>query len=138
MKRIHLLIIAVGVRSKLLFLFVLFITQNIFSLTYNVTVPTGTKACYFAGEIIGWSHQAMTKVDETHYTISFANANPTQPYKYCSGPDWGYEELDAAGVPIANRTYNVADVVIKWRAVYEPGAVVTQINYNRHYNQPWP
>ncbi|MDD2997080.1 MAG: alpha/beta hydrolase-fold protein [Paludibacter sp.] len=127
MKRIHLLIIAVGVRSKLLFLFVLFITQNIFSLTYNVTVPTGTKACYFAGEIIGWSHQAMTKVDETHYTISFANANPTQPYKYCSGPDWGYEELDAAGVPIANRTYNVADVVIKWRAVYEPGAVVTQI-----------
>ena len=98
MKRIHLLIIAVGVRSKLLFLFVLFITQNIFSLTYNVTVPTGTKACYFAGEIIGWSHQAMTKVDETHYTISFANANPTQPYKYCSGPDWGYEELDAAGV----------------------------------------
>lgn len=127
MKRIHLLMIAVGVRSKLLFLFVLFITQNIFSLTYNVTVPTGTKACYFAGEIIGWSHQAMTKVDETHYTISFANANPTQPYKYCSGPDWGYEELDAAGVPIANRTYNVADVVIKWRAVYEPGAVVTQI-----------
>ena len=86
MKRIHLLIIAVGVRSKLLFLFVLFLTQNIFSLTYNVTVPAGTKACYFAGEITNWTHQEMQKTDATHYTITFASATATQPYKYCSGP----------------------------------------------------
>jgi hypothetical protein len=36
------------------------------TVTYNVTVPTGTPACYIAGAMNGWSHQAMTKVDDTH------------------------------------------------------------------------
>lgn len=97
------------------------------SLVYNVTVPSGTKACYFAGEITNWQQQAMTRIDVTHYSITFANATTTQQYKYCSGPGWAYEELNAAGSVISNRTYNAADVVQKWRAVYEPEVAVTQI-----------
>ena len=69
----------------------------------------------------------MQKVDETHYKITINTASPND-YKYCSGPDWSYEELDAAGLAISNRSYNAADVVIKWRAVYNPNP--TGVTYN--------
>ena len=88
--------------------------------TYNVTVPAGTKACYIAGEMNAWSHTEMTKVDETHYTITIAEATTAMKYKYCSGPDWAYVEKDANGEEIADRTYSENDVVATWLAVYEP------------------
>ena len=88
--------------------------------TYNVTVPAGTKACYIAGELNGWSHTEMTKVDETHYTLTVANATTAMKYKYCSGPAWEYVEKDANGEEIADRTYSENDVVATWLAVYEP------------------
>ena len=89
--------------------------------TYNVTVPAGTKACYIAGEMNGWSQQEMTKVDETHYTITIAEATTAMKYKYCSGPDWAYVEMQADGVTdVQDRTYAANDVVEAWKAVYEP------------------
>ena len=88
--------------------------------TYNVTVPAGTKACYIAGEMNAWSHTEMTKVDETHYTITIAEATTAMKYKYCSGPGWDYVEKDANGEEIADRTYSENDVVATWLAVYEP------------------
>ena len=88
--------------------------------TYNVTVPAGTKACYIAGEMNAWSHTEMTKVDETHYTITIAEATTAMKYKYCSGPGWEYVEKDANGEEIADRTYSENDVVATWLAVYEP------------------
>ena len=88
--------------------------------TYNVTVPAGTNACYIAGEMNAWSHTEMTKVDETHYTITIAEATTAMKYKYCSGPDWAYVEKDANGEEIADRTYSENDVVATWLAVYEP------------------
>ena len=88
--------------------------------TYNVTVPAGTKACYIAGEMNAWSHTEMTKVDETHYTITIAEATTAMKYKYCSGPAWDYVEKDANGEEIADRTYSENDVVATWLAVYEP------------------
>ena len=89
--------------------------------TYNVTVPVGTKACYIAGEMNGWSQQEMTKVDETHYTITIAEATTAMKYKYCSGPDWAYVEMQADGVTdVQDRTYSANDVVEAWKAVYEP------------------
>ena len=89
--------------------------------TYNVTVPAGTKACYIAGEMNGWSQQEMTKVDETHYTIPIAEATTAMKYKYCSGPDWAYVEMQADGVTdVQDRTYAANDVVEAWKAVYEP------------------
>ena len=31
------------------------------AVTYNVTVPKGTKACYIAGAMTSWGFTAMTK-----------------------------------------------------------------------------
>ena len=88
--------------------------------TYTVTVPAGTKACYIAGEMNGWSQQEMTKVDETHYTITIATATTAMKYKYCSGPSWDYVEKTVAGGDVANRVYSANDVVEAWAAVYDP------------------
>ena len=90
-------------------------------LVYNVTVPAGTKACYIAGAMNGWSQEEMTKVDDTHYTISIKGATTEMKYKYCSGPSWDYEEVTADGGKVEDRVYSENDVVAAWKAVYAPG-----------------
>ena len=90
------------------------------SVTYNVTVPVGTKACYIAGEMNSWIQQIMTKVDDTHYKITIENADISQKYKYCSGPAWSYNEQDASGNINANRSYSTNDIVASWSHVYDP------------------
>lgn len=89
-------------------------------LTYNVTVPMGTSACYIAGDMNGWTFTEMTKVDNTHFTITIAGATTTMTYKYCSGPAWEYVEQDAYGSEISNRTYSTNDVVESWANIYQP------------------
>lgn len=84
------------------------------TVTYNVTVPTGTPACYIAGAMNGWSHQAMTKVDETHYTITIEGAEKTQEYKYYASNNWDCVELNEDGSEKANRTWTENDVVATW------------------------
>ena len=97
--------------------------MSMFALTYNVTVPAGTKACYIAGEMNGWSQVEMTKVDDTHYTIDVADATDAMKYKYCSGPDWKYVECGADDSELGDRTYTANDVVAKWRAIYDPNEI---------------
>lgn len=97
------------------------------ALVYNVTVPTGTKACYIAGDMTSWAHQEMTKLDDTHYTIDIPSANQTHGYKYSSGPGWEYVEKTAEGQEMGNRTYSANDVVATWAKVYEPGVVIPDI-----------
>ena len=92
------------------------------AVTYNVTVPAGTKACYIAGGMNSWSFTEMTKVDDTHYTLDLPDATEAMKYKYCSGPGWAYVEKDASGNEIGDRSYSAADVVAKWASVYEPSA----------------
>lgn len=94
--------------------------QSAMALTYTVTVPAGTNACYISGMMNGWSPSAnpMTKVNATTYTIEFPNAKETDEYKYMSGPDWPYVEKDASGGDIANRTYTANDVVASWASVF--------------------
>ena len=99
--------------------------MSMFALTYNVTVPAGTHACYIAGEMNGWSQVEMTKVDDTHYTLDVADATDAMKYKYCSGPGWAYVEKTANGDEVADRTYSANDVVEKWASVYDPGNVPT-------------
>jgi len=96
-------------------------------LVYNVTVPAGTKACYIAGEMNNWTHQAMTKVDETHYFISIDNATTAMKYKYCSGPDWNFQELNADNSAVANRSYSSSDAVAKWSTIWDPAVSVLSI-----------
>ena len=97
-------------------------SMSMFALTYNVTVPAGTNACYIAGEMNGWSQVEMTKVDDTHYTLDVADATDAMKYKYCSGPSWAYVEKTAAGGDVDNRAYSTNDVVEAWAAVYNPNA----------------
>ena len=96
------------------------------ALTYNVEVPSGTNACYIAGEMNGWSQVEMTKVDDTHYTLDVADATEAMKYKYCSGPGWAYVEKTAAGEEVADRAYTPNDVVEAWAAVYDPNNVPSQ------------
>lgn len=89
-------------------------------LTYNVTVPAGTSACYIAGDMNGWTFTEMTKVNNTHFTITIEGATTTMTYKYCSGPAWEYVEKDAYGSEISARTYSTNDVVEAWANIYQP------------------
>lgn len=88
-------------------------------ITYRVLVPNGTKACYLAGEMNGWKQQAMQQENNKVYRIELM-AHRSDEYKYCSGPEWMYEELDAAGNVINNRNYSPMDTVSQWRNVYQP------------------
>ena len=99
-------------------------------LTYNVTVPAGTNACYIAGEMNSWSHVEMTKVSDTHYTLEIAGATQAMKYKYCSGPDWVYVEKTATGEELQDRTYSANDVVAAWAAVYDPNGTNPNPNPN--------
>ncbi len=99
------------------------------SITYNVTVPFGTKSCYIAGEMNNWTQQPMTKVDDTHYTITLQNVNVNQQYKYCSGPAWIYVEKAADGSELSNRSYSANDVVATWLTVYNPPKVTASDYY---------
>jgi|GEM_PF-964289 len=99
-------------------------------ITYSVTVPDGTKACYIAGQMNNWTQQPMTKIDDTHYTITIQGASVSQLYKYCSGPGWGYVEVNADGSETQDRNYAENDVVVKWASVYDPEIILTNFIYN--------
>ncbi len=107
-------------RKVLLFLCA-FLALSASALTYKVEVPAGTKACYIAGAMNNWSHQEMTQVDATHYTIDLAGASEADGYKYSSGPGWNYVEKNADGSEMENRSYSANDVVARWASVYDPG-----------------
>jgi glycosidase len=110
------------------------------SLTFNVEVPATTDASgrsvYIAGfldRLDGghpqWNPGAtvLTRVDATHWTISFTGLESTQlEYKYTLG-DWEHVEKDAACGEIANRQLTLSygtdgiqvvnDTVPNWRNV---------------------
>lgn len=108
------------------------------ALVYTATVPAGTNACFIAGDFpapMSWAPSAegarMTMVDATHYTIDLPLNTAAMAYKYCSGPDWAFVEKDADGNELAaNRTYaaGVADVVLKWAAVWDPNVIPVPMN----------
>ena len=119
--------------KKLLFFFtMMFSALSASALTYTVTVPTGTNACYIAGN---WDYfttfTVMTKVNATTYTVTIPNSTASHGYKYCSGPAWGYVEKTSTGAELVpNRTYSTSDVVAKWASVYNPIATPVDIIYN--------
>lgn len=114
-------------KKILLFVCALICSAAMSATTWNVTVPEGTKACYIIGEATGWKHTEMTKVDDTHYKITI-ETDKVDKYKYCSGPDWAWEEQTAEGGYVADRTYSENDVVAKWKAVWDPEATVSYVD----------
>jgi len=89
-------------------------------LTYNVTVPAGTLACYIAGTMNSGVPKAMTNVDATHYSITIPTATLSDTYKYYSGPNVSYVEKDASNADISNRAYTVSDIAANWASIYDP------------------
>ncbi len=87
------------------------------SVTYDVTVPA-TDKCYFNGAATSWAFTEMTKISDTHFTLTVSIV-PTlkDGYKYSAGSSWNYEEQTAGGGDVANRTYSANDVVAKWKSL---------------------
>ena len=94
-------------------------------LTYSVTVPEGTYACYIAMDTDpaqeGWEFNEMTKVDDTHYTFVRTGLK-SKTYKYACGEGWEYVEKTAEDGEVADRTWAENDIVAKWATVYNPTA----------------
>jgi enterochelin esterase-like enzyme len=86
--------------------------------TYTVTVPAATHACFIAGEMTGWNQVQMTEVSTNEYTITISPATTAQQYKYCSGPSWNYTEVLSNGGNVPNRSYTAHDQVAAWAAVW--------------------
>ncbi len=110
------------------------------TLTFNVTVPASTdgtgRPVYIAGfldRLDGGLPQwnpggvVLTRVDATHWTISFTGKETTQiEYKYALG-SWDFVEKDGSCGEVANRqltlsygstgTQTVNDTVLNWRNV---------------------
>ncbi len=109
--------------------------DEIQNVTYRVLVPYGTKACYIAGEMNGWMQQPMTKENSNIYSITL-NAHRSDKYKYCSGPEWSFEELDTARNVINDRNYSPMDTVRTWRNVYQPWMPISpwKIQSNSSYS----
>ncbi|MDR2474384.1 MAG: hypothetical protein LBD45_00865, partial [Bacteroidales bacterium] len=113
----------------------IFVSQQMMALTFSVTVPAGTNACYITGDVTGgWgTFEKMTRVDATHYTVDLPNATEAGEYKYFSGPGWDYEEaIDAEGTArAANRTWSEnsgVDEVLFWKAVFLPNLTTVTID----------
>jgi hypothetical protein len=77
-----------------------------------------------------WSFVEMTKVDDTHFTITIEGATTEHKYKYACQADWAYVEKKADGSEADNRTYNANDVVKKWASVYDPSATYVLMGVN--------
>ena len=92
-----------------------------YGVTFNVTVPEGTEACYICGAWDWNTFKPMTKVDDTHYTLEIAEATKDHGYKYTCGEGWEFVEKDAEGNDLAgDRTWSDNDVVAAWPAPAEP------------------
>ena len=114
--------------------------QRTVSLTFTVTVPASTDGTGRVVNIAGFLDRLdgghpqwnpggtpLTKVDATHWSITFTGKEGTQlEYKYALG-DWDHVEKDNACGEVANRqltlawgatgTQAVADTIANWRNV---------------------
>lgn len=125
-------------KKLLLSLFVFAFAWTNAQVTYRVNVPAGTNKCYIAGGMNGWTHQEMTKVNATQFTITIATATTADKYKYCSGPTWAYEEMQAdCRSKVIDRTYAALDNVACWAAVYVPGTPKVDIEIKVKVPTSW-
>ncbi len=105
------------------------------AVTFNVTVPEGTKYCYISGKFNNWGMgQSMEKDGTNHFTLDLPDVSTDQValgFKYLCGPDWKYVEKSSSGGEIGNRTTATAnDVVAKWAATYNPDIIEETVRIN--------
>ena len=106
------------------------------ALVYTVVVPEGTKACFIAGSMTGWSQVQMEQdpTEPTIFTIDIPEATTADNYKYCCGPGWAWVEKNAEGAEISDRSYpddgmNI-DFVETWAMEWDPDAVEKDYTLN--------
>jgi len=99
-------------------IFALIINTALAQVTYTVTVPAGTNACFIAGEMSGWSQMQMVSTGTNTYSITISYATTAQQYKYCCGPAWNYNEVTSSGGYVANRSHSTSDIVARWAIVW--------------------
>lgn len=106
------------------------------AVTFNVTVPDGTKACYIAGDFNGWdavNAVRMTQAGTNSFTLNLSDVSTTQVangFKYLSGPDWKYVEKGGSGEEVGNRTETRNDKVLSWAALYNPDIISQTVTVN--------
>lgn len=107
------------------------------AVTFNVTVPQGTKACFIAGQFNDWDANnaiPMQKSGTNTFTLTLDDVSTSDlanGFKYLSGPGWAYVEKDASGGEISNRTVATEnDVVGSWAQLYNPDIVKTTLTIN--------
>ena len=107
------------------------------AVTFNVTVPAGTRACYIAGDFNGWdagNAVEMTASGTNTFTLTLddvTDADVANGYKYLSGQDWAYVEKGASGEEISNRTaVSAMDVVASWAKLSNPDIIEKKLVVN--------
>lgn len=88
--------------------------------TYTVKVPSETRQVMLAGEFNYWDPMMtwMNRIDSVTFTTTIRGATPEMEYKYLSGTDWRYTEVNADGTDKANRTWHETDTVARWKELY--------------------
>ena len=121
--------------STLLFAVFALATAN--AVTFNVTVPEGTKACFIAGDFNGWDATnavEMSPSGANTFTLTLdnvTNAAAEVGYKYLCGQDWAYVEKGPSGEELGNRTsVGAMDVVASWAKLYNPDIFETKLEVN--------
>ena len=98
-------------------------------LTYNVVVPENTPAVFIVGDFSNWTEFIeMTKVSDTEYTITIANATENDKFKFTCGQGWEYVEVNPDYSDRENHTYDPAAAIVVevWKAI---PSVEPQVSY---------
>lgn len=103
----------------------LFAVTSVYGVTFNVTVPEGTKVCYVVGNFNEWSvstAREMEKISKTHFRLDAPDISGSEiAYKYICKQDWDYVEETESGGYVDNReTVTAMDVVGSWKNSYNP------------------
>jgi hypothetical protein len=96
--------------------------------TLKVTVPDTVQVCFAAGSFNNWGTPSaatkMTKISDSPkvFTLGITVAEgdvATSEYKYYSGPDWIYEQTQAATFKLSELDAD-GDTVNTFKAIYNP------------------
>lgn len=107
------------------------------AVTFTVTVPGGTRACYIAGDFNGWDAGnaiEMTPIGMDIFTLTLndvTEADVAKGYKYLCGQDWAYVEKGPSGEELSNRTaISEMDVVASWAKWHNPDIIEKKMVVN--------
>ncbi len=120
--------------TTIMCLMAVFVSQAV---TFNVTVPDGTKVCYIAADFNGWDATnaiEMSPVGNNSFTLTLEDVTTEQVakgFKYLCGQDWAYVEKGPSGEEIADRTVATSmDVVASWAKMNNPDIIEAKLVVN--------